>query len=307
MGRPYVVVVGGANVDISGRPSARLVPHDSNLGAVRLAHGGVGRNIAHNLALLDVDVRLVTAFGDDALAEGLKAGCREAGIDVSASLDVAGGNTSTYLYVTDEQGEMEVAINDMAIVDRVTPEAMAERRALLDGAAAVVMETNLPHETLLWLADNVASPLFCDPISTLKARKLKGVLPKLHTLKPNRLEAQELTGIPVDDEWSLSSACDNLLGTGLARAFVSLGAEGLLCAEQGRSVRLQRVEGELRNATGAGDAMMAAIVWAHLQGLDLVEAGKAGLAASSIAIEADQAVSPCMCEGLLKERMAAQP
>ena len=53
----YAVVVGGVNVDIGGRSFAPLVEADSNPGAVTVSLGGVGRNIAHNLALLGTDVR----------------------------------------------------------------------------------------------------------------------------------------------------------------------------------------------------------------------------------------------------------
>ena len=193
--RPYVVVVGGANMDIAGRPSGPLVPHDSNLGTVRLSHGGVGRNIAHNLALLGVDVKLVTAFGTDAQAASLKAGCQEAGIDISHALTVPGGATSTYLFVMDAAGDMEVAINDMAILEEMTAARLADKLALMRGAAAVLVETNLPAETLRWLCAELAEsgvPVFCDPISTVKAGKLEGLLGCLHTLKPNRLEAEAL-------------------------------------------------------------------------------------------------------------------
>ena len=49
----YAVVVGGVNVDIGGRSFAPLVASDSNPGTVSVSLGGVGRNIAHNLALRD--------------------------------------------------------------------------------------------------------------------------------------------------------------------------------------------------------------------------------------------------------------
>ena len=62
---PYVVVVGGVNIDIAGIPSQPLVPRDSNPGLVRMSLGGVGRNIAHNLSLLGVEVKFITAFGED--------------------------------------------------------------------------------------------------------------------------------------------------------------------------------------------------------------------------------------------------
>ena len=73
---PYAVVVGGVNVDIGGRPSGELVSRDSNPGQVRTSLGGVGRNIAHNLTLLGVDTRLLTAFGDDHRRQLRRAGHR---------------------------------------------------------------------------------------------------------------------------------------------------------------------------------------------------------------------------------------
>ena len=76
----YAAVVGGVNVDIGGQSYAPLVARDSNPGRVRISLGGVGRNIAHNMSLLGVDVRLLTAFGDDLHAQRVAASCGELGI-----------------------------------------------------------------------------------------------------------------------------------------------------------------------------------------------------------------------------------
>lgn len=303
--RPYVVVVGGANVDICGRPQGLLVAYDSNLGTVRLAPGGVGRNIAHNLALLDVSVELVSCFGQDALASSLRQSCEAAGIGIGYALEVPGAATSTYLYVTDETGEMQLAVNDMAILDQLTPERIAERTELLEGAALVVVDTNLPEATLRWIAANVHVPLFCDPISTAKAARIAGVLGSLHTLKPNLLQAEMLSGVLAKDEASLHVAAEALLATGLGRAFVSLGAEGVLCADHERVVKLPLAPGRVVNTTGAGDAMMAGLVWAYLHGLDLEETGRVGLAMAAIACESDSAVNPQTSEAMLQERLRA--
>ena len=86
----YAVVVGGVNVDIGGRSFAPLVSADSNPGRVTISLGGVGRNIAHNLSLLGADVRLLTAYGDDAHGAQVAASCSELGIDLSHALRVSG-------------------------------------------------------------------------------------------------------------------------------------------------------------------------------------------------------------------------
>ena len=90
----YAAVVGGVNMDIGGQSYAPLIAGDSNPGRVQMSLGGVGRNIAHNMALLGLDVRLLTAFGDDLYAQRIAASCGELGIDISQALQVPGGLSS---------------------------------------------------------------------------------------------------------------------------------------------------------------------------------------------------------------------
>lgn len=301
---PYVTVAGGVNVDIGGRPAAALVARDSNPGAVQTSLGGVGRNIAHNMALLGLDVRLLTAFGDDMNAQKLAASCAELGIDISQSPIIPGGRTSTYLFINDEKGDMALALSDMEIYEHLTPQVLAQRRKLLDGSQVVILDTNIPESSVAWLAENCPAPLFADPVSTAKAVKLKPVLGKLHTLKPNRLEAELLSGVPITDEASLNRAADALLETGLRRVFISLGRDGVLAAGHDGRVRLPCLPGTMVNATGCGDAFMAAITWAYLRGTDLEETAQAGLAAAAIAMESGETINPAMSEDALKARLS---
>ena len=302
---PYVTVVGGMNMDIGGRPNQKLVGKDSNPGTVRMSPGGVGRNIAHNMSLMGLDVRLVTAFGDDVYAQKLAAVCGELGIDISQSPVIPGGHTSTYLFINDEEGDMQLAVSDMDIYENLTPRVLESRRQLLDGSHVVVLDTNLPSESIQWVAENCRAPIFADPVSTAKAVKLKPVLGKLHTLKPNRIEAELLSGVSITDDASLRKAAETLLDTGLHRVFISLGSDGVFAADRsGHQVQLPPLPGTMVNTTGCGDAFMAAITWAYLQGTDLTDAVRAGLAASVIAMESAETINPAMSEDALRQRAA---
>ena len=299
---PYVTVVGGVNVDIGGQPSHALIPQDSNPGTVGMSLGGVGRNIAHNMSLLDVDVRLLTVFGDDMNAQKIAASCGELGIDISQSPIVPGGRTSTYLFINDEQGDMMLAVSDMDIYRHMTPRVLAARQKLLSASQVIVIDTNIPEESIAWLAENCQVPIFADPVSTAKAVKLKGVLGRRHTLKPNRIEAELLSGVSITDEASLNRAADALLATGLRRVFISLGGDGVFAADHNGRLHLPVPPAEMVNTTGCGDAFMAAITWAYLQGTDLEGTAKAGLAASAIAMESEETINPAMCVKALKGR-----
>lgn len=298
----YAAVIGGVNMDIGGLSSAPLVSADSNPGKVRMSLGGVGRNIAHNMSLLGVDVRMLTAFGDDLYAQRIAASCGELGIDIAGALQVPGAATSTYLFLAGPDGDMALAVSDMEIYSHVTPAYLQSRRAILDNAQMVVVDTNIPAEAIAWLCDNIKVPIFADPVSTAKAHRLKPVLGQLHTLKPNRIEAELLSGVTITDDESLKAAAAALLSTGLRRVFISLGGDGVYAADHHGAVRLPVFQGEIINTTGCGDAFMAALAWAYLEGADLNQTALAGLAASSIAMAGAETINPDLSAQAVKAR-----
>ena len=301
--QPYAVVVGGVNMDIGGTPFGPLVGQDSNPGRVRMSLGGVGRNIAHNMALLGLDVRLVTALGDDMNAQKITTSCIELGIDLAPSLQVPGAATSTYLFLTDEKGDMELAVSDMEIYQHLTPRFLSTKEAILNNARLVVADTNIPAESLAWLAENCKAPLFVDPVSTAKAAKVQPILGRLHTLKPNRIEAELLSGISITGEESLERCAQALLDTGLHRVFISLGADGVYAADHlGGREHVPCFPARMVNTTGCGDAFMAALAWSWLEGLGLDESARAGLAASAIAMEGEETINPELDVSALRER-----
>ena len=302
---PYAVVVGGVNVDIGGRSSVPLVASDSNPGVVSTSLGGVGRNIAHNMALLGMETHLLTAFGDDGHAQRIAASCGALGIDISRTLQIPGERTSTYLFIADETGDMALAVADMDIYRHITPSFLASRAQLLQNAQLVIVDTNIPAEAVAWLAQHVKPPIFADPVSTAKAERLRPALGGLHTLKPNRIEAELLSGVAITGEASLNRAADALLETGLRRVFISLGADGVLAADHSGRVRLPCIKGDMVNTTGCGDAFMAALAWAYLEGTALEGSARAGLAAASIAMESAETINEAMSADALMERMRA--
>jgi pseudouridine kinase len=223
---------------------------------------------------------------------------------MSHALKLPGEATSTYLYIAAPDGEMAIALSDMSVCQRIDGEYLAANLPTLQNARVVVADTNIPAETLLWLAENCDAPLFCDPVSTVKAEKLRPILSKIHTLKPNRLEAELLSGVPIRCKEDASAAAKALLDQGIQRVFISMGADGVFAADRKQELWLQNLPGTMVNTTGCGDAYMAALVWAFIQGLELKQAALAGLAAGSVAMESAETINPAMCAEALRERMA---
>lgn len=301
--KDYCVVIGGVNIDIGGRPDVALIQKDSNPGRITSSLGGVGRNIAHNMALLNIRIKLITALGMDANAERIKKSCYDLGIDIEGCLESSEDNTSSYMFIADETGDMEIAISDMNIYAKVTPDYLSTRMDEINKAKLVVVDTNIPTETINYLTENCKVPIYADPVSCTKALRLIPSLSKLHTITPNLLEAEVLTGIKIDSDEKLVEAGQKLLDIGVTQVFITLGANGLFAMNKDEHVKLPILPCKLVNATGAGDAMMAGMAYAGLKGLSLKETAKTGLAAAAIAVESAYTINSRMSEAVLNSRL----
>ena len=289
--RKSIAVIGGMNLDIGGSAHGALRLRDSNPGQISLRPGGVGRNIAHNLCLLGAEVSLVSAVGEDAFGRELLASCEALGMDVSMTQVRPRERSSAYLYVNDDGGDMLLAVSDMDIVDRITPDSLTPLLERLNSCDAVVLDANLSQASLRFLAEKLTVPLYADPVSAAKAAKLLPILPRLRALKPNRLEAEALTG-----ESDPVQAARQLLRRGVKRVLLTLGEEGMKAAEGDRVLRLPRRRVAVVNTTGAGDAATAAMVWADLQGLDLERTACLSQAAGALTCQCREANNPRLRE-----------
>ena len=86
-------------MDIGGSPAGKMVMRDSNPGVVTMKPGGVGRNIAHNLCNLGLDVALVAAIGGDVYGSAIMDSCTALGMDMSMAAVLPERRSSTYLFI----------------------------------------------------------------------------------------------------------------------------------------------------------------------------------------------------------------
>ena len=302
----YVVVIGAANIDIGGTPLNPLIPADSNPGEISINYGGVGRNIAHNLAKLGVPVKFITAIGGDVLGADMLRHCESIGMDVSHVLRIPDRTSSMYLYINNTDGDMEMAIDHMSIVDQITPEYLDSVRSVIQGAMAVVMDANISTDAFLHLKSICRAPLYIDPVSTVLASRIKPGLEGVDTLKPNRLEAEYLTGMTIHTEADFRAAADAMLEMGVRRVFLSMGNEGMLAADRNNMYIVGEYPAEVVCTTGAGDSATAAIVWASTivaDGDSLVTAAKAANVVAAMTVSVQETNNPDISHNAALEKM----
>jgi len=267
--RRSVVCMGAANLDRKLRSLAPLALHTSNPASQAESYGGVARNIAENLARLGTPVALLTATGSDSSGAALLAHAESLGIDVHGALRLDGAASGTYTAVLDANGDMMVALADMALYDRLTPAFVAAREAQLASAALVVADLNLPLatvEALLGQARRAVAPLVLVAVSEPKMARLPRDLLGVRLLILNAGELAARVARPLPDEAALEAAMREVQAQGARDVVVTRGAAGvLLTLPDGAIGRLAAPAAEVVDVTGAGDAFAAAVCWSLAQ------------------------------------------
>ncbi len=285
------VVVGGANMDLKARSTRPVVAGTSNPGQVLRSPGGVGRNIAENLARLGTPTTLVAAVGSDPLGDELVAATAAGGVGVGFVRRVP-GSTGTYVAVLDDTGELAVAVADMAATESLTDADVRAAGRTIATAGMLVLDGNLPRPALLaaWdLAAEAGVPVVIDPVSVPKAAALADLLDgtrPLFAITPN-----------LDELAVLGDAVD-LVARGVSLVWVRVGAEGSRLVTRGGSTRLPSTAAQVVDVTGAGDAMLAAFCHGVLSGDDPITAARLGHAAAALTVASPLTVRPDLKEEL---------
>lgn len=297
-----IIVVGGINIDIEGAPHGTLLQGDSNPGKVNISLGGVGRNIVENLARLGEKPGMISLIGDDFMGENARIHLEKLGVDVSEITKVNGVNTGMYLSILNEGKDMELAICNMDILESITPEFLEKRLEKLNAAKIVGVDCNLTTEALEYITENVTTNLFLDPVSASKAVRVKSLIGKFHTIKPNKIEAELLSDMEIKDEESLRKAGRYFRQQGVKRVIISLGKDGAYYLDDEDEGIIPIKETKIVSATGAGDAFSAGILYGHVHEMTSREMVEFAMACSRVALGATTAVNPEMSVDAVKNK-----
>jgi pseudouridine kinase len=312
LGRAYVLpdkrpvmCIGAANLDRKLRTIAAMQLGTSNPATAEEVYGGVARNIAENLARLNLPTALLTALGDDSAGRALHDHAEGAGIDTRGSLKLPETATGTYTAILDAHGEMVVALADMALYERITPAFLVSRLPQRSAAAMTVADLNLPADSIGALlasarADNV--PLIIVAVSQPKMARLPADLTGLRLLILNRGELETRAGRALPTEADVRAACREVQAQGAQDVIVTCGSQGVFHTRTGELVWLAAHQVEVVDVTGAGDAFAAAVCWSLYQGsADLTLACRRGLKVAAMTLETPDTVSPMLAADVLDE------
>lgn len=300
----YVIGIGACNVDVYGSSRIPIRTHYDHPADIRSSVGGVMRNIICNFTLLGGNGRLITAYGSDSYGKTILEDCQHNGIDLKDSLYVEGASSGIFLQVQDENNDMYLALCDMSVLEHLTPEYILRLEKTIRNARTVIIDPSLRNDTIEEIIrlckDRV--PVCLDPISDNYALKMRSYAGSFSLIKPNLHELEDLSGMKIRNEKDQEEACESLLRQGTEKIVVSLGKDGILYMDGTRKIRRKFPEEKhMVNASGAGDALMAALIYGEVNGLSIDETIDLGLAAGIAAIRSSTTINEKMSIELLNE------
>jgi pseudouridine kinase len=284
-----VLVIGAASIDFVGRLKTDLRTGTSNPAQILGSYGGVARNIAENLARLGQPATLLAAVGEDQIGDQLLKVTAQSGVNVDNVIRSSLHPTGSYMGVLNVTGELQLALDDMRVVSLLSPDYIRQHERLFQNASVVVVDANLPRETLrtiFSLARKAKLPVCADPTSTTLAGKLLPYLNRIHLLTPNSAEAGKLTGkvFKAVQTREAIQAAKQLVSDGARMVIIAMAAFGVCYATSETSGYIQAIRTEIVDPTGAGDALTATVLFALLNDIPIDDAVRLGVSAASLTL-----------------------
>ncbi|MGF1426460.1 ribokinase [Kitasatospora sp. LaBMicrA B282] len=282
-----IVVVGSVNLDQVIEVAALPAPGETVRGGpvIRLG-GGKGANQAVAAARLGRSVALVGAVGTDADSAELRRELAAEGIDVG-HLAALPGPPGHAVVLVDRQAENCVVVSPGANAG-LTPAAVAAAADLVAGAAVVVAQLEVPVAAVLAAARLARGTFVLNPAPAPVGDAADGLPAELWSLVdvlvPNRTELARLCGVPDEELRDPARVAQLAAGLPCPRVVVTLGADGAVVSEEGRTELIAAPEVAAVDTTGAGDTFCGALAVALADGLPTVAAARFAVRAAAASV-----------------------
>ncbi|MDH6296256.1 Sugar or nucleoside kinase, ribokinase family [Agrobacterium fabrum] len=304
-----ILVLGGAHIDRRGMIETDTAPGASNPGSWMEEAGGGGFNAARNLSRLGFEVRIIAPRGGDVTGEVVAEAARQAGVE-DTPFTFLDRRTPSYTAILERDGNLVIALADMDLYKLFTPRRLKVRavREAIIASDFLLCDANLPEDTLTALgliARACEKPLAAIAISPAKAVKLKAALGDIDILFMNEAEARALTGETAENvrDWP-----NILRKAGLSGGVVTRGASEVVAFNGTEKAILHPpLIREVKDVTGAGDAMASGYLAAIAAGKTIREALRQGAAAAAITVQSPFATSQDLSKDTVEAMLGLVP
>ena len=255
--RPRIAVVGSANIDLTTFTNHFPKPGETIFGQkFDLGFGGKGANQAVAARLCGAEVFMVARVGSDLFGPATIENFRKQGIDTTHVKQVEGLSSGVAPIFVEPNGQNRILVVKGAN-DALRPADVDAAAETLKSADCIVLQFEIPVATVYYTIEFarkhgircILNPAPAQPVDL-------GALKDLDYFVPNETESETITGSPVKNVEDAKKCAEKLVGGGIRRVIITLGANGSLLAGRDGSEHVSAFAVNSVDSTGAGDAFI---------------------------------------------------
>ncbi|RIX50222.1 sugar kinase [Paenibacillus nanensis] len=274
-----ITVIGNVFMDIKGFASEQYHPQAKNIGQIRFVHGGVGRNIAENLALMGMPSCLVSTVDESALGNEVVRRLQSRGVDTRFMSAYPQG-MGMWLATMDEQGNLVGSISQQPDFGGLYGGIANHGHAIAEASSHLALSIDLTEaiaRKTIELAASYRKPIYGLPGNMSVIMSHPDILEGLDCFVCNHVEAGRLMAVSFDAlsiDGQIEAMAQFVEARGLRSMVITLGAKGSVFYDS-----LSGVKGhqpvfpvDMVDSSGAGDAFFSGVVAGLAQGIPLNQA-----------------------------------
>ena len=280
-----ILVVGSLNLDLVMHVS-RMPVAGETLATEESATlcGGKGANQAVACARLGAPVSMIGRLGDDPAGLMLRTALAEEAIALDGVATTPGTASGIAVVILTPDGQNRILIVGGANA-LLSPADIAGHGGQFDAAGLLVCQLEVPLETVATAIASAAARKVPVLLNPAPARKLPAeMLAQIDYLIPNETEATSLSGVEVRDVDSAKAAALALRRQGVRRVVVTLGAAGIMIADEQGCRHMAALPTNVVDTTAAGDSFIGGFATGIVEGMGIDEAAGLGLRAARVCV-----------------------
>lgn len=293
-----IVVLGNVFIDVKGFPEDLYIPKGRNAGSVQITHGGVGRNVAEDIANMELRPVFVSMVDDDEQGEAVIKKLRNHRVNTDYVLKTENG-MGMWLAVFDSTGDIAASISRRPEMSELAKLIEEKGDEIFKDADSIVLEIDMDKEiikSVLKFAKKYGKKVIAVVANMSIFAQRRDLIKSIDCFVCNKQEAGILFASDFE-KLDAEQMCETLSGCvvdgKIPSMVVTMGAEGSVWAEMngGRGVQSAQHVG-VKDTTGAGDAFCAGVAAGLTYGKSLAEAVEIGTRLASSVIVTSENVCP---------------
>lgn len=293
-----IVVIGAIFVDIKGYPESTFLPTGRNVGRVEQIHGGVGRNVAEDVANCELRPTLLSLVDSSSTGEDVLRKLRSHKVNVDYIRKTPDG-IGTWLAVFDNDGDVVASISKRPDLSAIADILDEQGDEIFSQADSIIIEIDLDKEIVkrvFRLAKKYGRKVFAVVSNMNIALERRDFLMNVDCFVCNQQEA----GILFSSDYSSETPerlseiiAEKTQAACISSMIVTMGSSGAVYADRsGARGHCPARPVHVKDTTGAGDAFCAGAAIGLTYGKDLRQACEIGTYLASSVIVTSESVCP---------------